>query len=131
MSLQAPRPPPPYITPETACTPSELASISGNADDTTKSIVVHWIRQFGINEDAFANRINNAVRVVSVGVREMPESTQTQSKLEEEGGEGEGREGRKGRRRQAVVVCETEVEDDMCNMGANMHGGCTTFLIDM
>jgi len=35
-----------------------------------------------------------------------------------------------GKKKQAVVVCEIDVEQDMCNAWSVMHGGCTSTLLD-
>lgn len=129
MSTAELRPLPPYLTEVTTLTPHELAEIGGNAADTTKAIVVHWLRTFGQPQAGFANRINNAIKVTEVNIHTKKENET---------------------KREAIVVAEIDVEEgklihgfnhlscsdhvcgaDMVNPGGNMHGGCTTFLIDV
>jgi len=58
----------------------------------------------------FADSVGGRVRITEVSIRPKDEEPE---KLE------------------SYVVCETVVEEDMVNGGGNIHGACSTYLIDI
>lgn len=95
---------------------TDVSHISGNASDDTKRIIRELPTLFSFKDPkdgrpaGFAASVVRRLRVVEVSVL---------GKKEDE------------RKRDGVVVVEVDALEDTLNGGANVHGGCHAFLIDL
>jgi len=86
-------------------------NIKGNVDIDVKKHVAGVLSLFMDRGDrGFADTIGARIRVKEISINQHPNSA---------------------KRKQGVVICELEVEQDMINGAGNMHGGCSAYLIDI
>jgi len=87
-------------------TPKDIA---GNVSDELKQAILDLYKNMiWNNKNGFAGEILRRLRVVSVDLEPMLVTS----------------------KKQAVVVSEIEVSQDMCNGWSIMHGGCTATILD-
>jgi len=86
-----------------------LKDISGNAPKELKQAVLNLREKINKNEETgFAAEILRRLRIVSVDLEPMLVTN----------------------KKQAVVLSEIDVTQDMCNGWSIMHGGCTATILD-
>ncbi|KIJ41072.1 hypothetical protein M422DRAFT_172807 [Sphaerobolus stellatus SS14] len=86
-------------------------TIKGNVSDDVKAFVAGVLTLFmDRGEQGFGDNIGLRMKIVEVSVNPMPGAP---------------------KRKEGLVICELEVEQDMVNGGGNMHGGCSAYLIDI
>ncbi|KAJ3550417.1 hypothetical protein NM688_g5083 [Phlebia brevispora] len=90
-------------------TASTIRTAKGNVTQETKDALSRWYSG-AIGSQGFAREVSARLEATELSVYDKPEES-----------------GKK----EAKVVFEIDVKDDMCNFGNNMHGGCAAFLIDL
>ncbi|KAL0950333.1 hypothetical protein HGRIS_010304 [Hohenbuehelia grisea] len=87
----------------------KVALITGNASTAAKEVTLKYLQVFTGDGNGFCSDLSERVKVAEVSILVNPEESS---------------------KREARVVCELMVEEEMLNQAGNLHGGCSVFLVD-
>ncbi|KAI0702869.1 HotDog domain-containing protein [Cytidiella melzeri] len=92
-----------------SCLSLSLRTVEGSVSQDVKDTVATWATRFG-KENLFGNSISARLEATEMAVYEPVDEPD---------------------KKQARIVFEIDVTEDMCNTLGNLHGGCIATLIDM